>query len=321
MRLKSAALRQALRSSNGKLTDMVRQILLILLIACICADADSQLPLTNKAARQCQEKDYSAALETIARAIDAEEESGDPYTWYVLGYIHKEIYKEQDAGNRGSTHRTEAIQAFEKSMSLDISGAYAEMTRSALRYLATTYLNEALIMTREISRGNEGLPESTFETFRRIMLEADPRVDFAPYTKTLYRKMAQAHYLLWEKDVRDPYHANQAAAYYEKTIALDPTDCESNYNLAIIHYNNGVHMIRGIDGSTDIMELIVIQDESIRLFRKALPFAENTFVNCPAKIDYFKAMMFINRALGNEDVYDAYKAQSEEMIRSGQLKN
>jgi hypothetical protein len=31
-------------------------------------------------------------------------------------------------------------------------------------------------------------------------------------------------------------------------------------------------------------------------------------------------MMLINRAMGNEDAYDAYKALSEEMIRNGKLK-
>jgi len=297
-----------------------KAIYILALLAMLSTSIEAQLTLTNNAARQCQEKDYVLALETIDRALQAEDEQNQAFTWYVSGYIHKEIFKEQESSVRTSPHRTTAVAHLEKALILDGSGEYSEMTRSALKYLATTYLNDALVMTREIQRSTEGQPEIVYAEFQRIMRIADPAASLPTYHKELFRKLAQAHYFLWEKDITQEYHSTRSREYYEKVLAMDASDCEANYNMAILLYNHGVHKIRKIGSSTDIMELIAIQDECIQLFRSSLPFAESTFNNCPERMDYFKAMMFINRALGNEDVHDEYKARLEKLIREGQIK-
>jgi tetratricopeptide (TPR) repeat protein len=281
---------------------------------------EAQLSLTNKAARQCQEKDYASAESTISRALESESEMNHPYAWYVSGYIQKEIYKTSEAGLRSSQRRTRAVSDMEKALSLDTGREYAEMIRAGLKYRATTYLNDALLASREIQKGSEQQPEVLFREFERLMAIAEPSSDLRNYRKELDRKMAQAHYFLWEKDIAQMYHAEKAMDFYQRVLVTDPADCEANYNIAILHYNNGVHKIRRIGSSTDIMELIMIQDECVALFRSALPYAEKTFSNCPPRLDYYKAMMFINRALGNEDIHDEYKAKSEDLIRRGILK-
>jgi len=293
-------------------------ILLTLIIG--TGSVSGQLPITNKAAGECQNKEYAAAEETIARALQSEEEVNHPYAWYVSGFIQKEIYKETESGIRNSVRRTKAVSDLEKSLTLDAKSEYNEMIRSALRYLATTYINDAILITREITRGNDRQPEIVYAEFERLMGIADPAADLKPYARELQRKLAQAHYLLWEKDVAQNYHFEQSAGYYRRVLESDPGDCEANYNLAILYYNYGVHKIRKVGSTTDMMELIMIQDECVKLFRQALPYAESTFNGCSPRLDYYKAMMFTNRALGNEEVHDEYKARSEEMIRSGKLK-
>lgn len=282
--------------------------------------ATGQLALTNKAAKECQDNDLHGAELTILRALQSEDELNHPYAWYVSGYIQKEIYKSEESGLRTSTRRIRAVKDIEKSLSLDTKGEYREMIFAVLKYLATTYLNDALLSTRDIQRDNESQPELLYAEFERLMRICEPGTDLSNYRKEIDRKLAQAHYLLWEKNIVQRYHADKAIACYQRVLAVDENDCEANYNTAILHYNNGVHKIRSIGSSTDILELIVIQEESVSLFRKALPYAEQTFNNCPARLDYYKAMMFINRALGNEDVFDEYKAKSEELIRRGLLR-
>jgi len=280
----------------------------------------AQLALTNKAARQCQENDLSGAEHSIATALETEEEKNHPYAWYVSGFIQKELYKSQESGLRNSPRRIRAVHEVEKALSLDRNGEYSEMIRAALKYLATTYLNDALMSTRDIQRGTEDQPEILYAEFDRLMALAEPQTDLKNYRKELDRKMAQAHYFLWEKEIVQVYHSEKALAFYAKVLAADELDCEANYNTAILYYNHGVHKIRRIGSNTDIIELIMIQEECIALFRKALPYADKAFNNCAARLDYYKAMMFINRALGNEDVYDEYKAKSEDLIRRGLLK-
>lgn len=314
-------LQQVSKYFSGKWIEMSTKTICILLTTLLVSTIlDAQLVLTNRAARLCQEKDYAGAREAITLALESEDEKNHPYAWYVSGFIHKEIYKALETGMRSSTARATAVRDMEKSLNLDTGGEYRKMTCEALRYLATTYLNDALLMTRDMTPGAEQEPELVYSEFERIMAIADPRADLLPYRLEMLRKLAQAHYLLWEKNVTKRNHYDLAVGYYQQVLKVEPADCESNCNLAILYYNNGVHKIRMISSTTDMMDLILIQNECIELFRLALPLAETTFNSCPPRLDYYKAMMFIHRALGNEDLYDEYKSHSEELIRSGKLK-
>jgi hypothetical protein len=290
------------------------------LLLAIGQDAKAQgHPATKRAAAECQSKQFDLALLSIAEALADEEESLTSYAWYVKGFIHKEIYKEKESSQRESIQRNEAIAAFKRSMALDSDKKYLAMNQSALRFLATTYYNDALKRTKEITKESEKDPEVLYAAFKENMTLVDPSFSFTTFDAELYKSLAQGHYAIWQANVSEHHHANQCNAYYSKLLSVDPNNCEASYNLSILHYNQGVYKIRSIDSNMDIIELIMIQDECVQLFKEALPHAENTFKNCPAKLDYYKALMFTYRALGREDMYTKYLNESEEMIRSGAL--
>jgi hypothetical protein len=44
-----------------------------------------------------------------------------------------------------------------------------------------------------------------------------------------------------------------------------------------------------------------------------------TFKNCPSKAEFFKGMMYINRALGKDAEYEKFKGQLEQAVNTGKL--
>jgi tetratricopeptide (TPR) repeat protein len=295
-------------------------LLLILLLATLVEKMEAQgHPAVKRATSECQSKMFDQALLSIDEALTDEEEKNNPYAWYVKGFIYKEIYKDQESKQKESTARSKAIECFKHSMGLDSEKKYLSMNQSAMRFLATSFYNDALKRTKEMTKETESEPELLYQQFKENMSLVDPSFSFKTFDAEIYKSLAQGHYSIWQNNTQDPHHANQCNTYYTKLLSVDPTNCEASYNLSILHYNQGVYKIRSIDSNMDIIELIMIQDECVQLFKEALPHAENTFKNCPPKIDYYKALMFTYRALGKEDMYTKYLNESEELIRSGAL--
>ena len=86
--------------------------------------------------------------------------------------------------------------------------------------------------------------------------------------------------------------------------------------MAIVNYNQGVYMIRKIGAQTDMMDLITIQDESVKKFKSAIPYAQQSFESCTPSPANYKVLMFVNRALGREEEFLRLKKESEKKFKS-----
>jgi hypothetical protein len=75
-------------------------------------------------------------------------------------------------------------------------------------------------------------------------------------------------------------------------------------------------MIRKIGTQTDMMELISIQDESVKKFKSAVPYAQQAFNSCSSSPSNYKVLMLVNKALGKEDEYLRLKKESEKKFKT-----
>jgi tetratricopeptide (TPR) repeat protein len=279
-----------------------------------------ELRHTNQAAIYCKSKDYAAAMTEIQLALNDPAESTDAYAWYVKGFIYKEIYKDKEQGQNSSKTREEAIDAFFRSMELDAAGKHKQMNLNALKYLATSYYNDALVRSKEVDASNAGECIELFSKFRRVIRTIDPSSNLASFEVELYKSLGQRHYALWETDIQRYAEAEAASDAFKSALRIDSLDCDANYNLSIVYYNQAVFKIRNLGAGTDIMTLIIVQDECVALFKKSLPYMNKCFSDCQAKTDYFKGMMFINRALGRDKDYEKYRTGLEDAINTGAIK-
>jgi hypothetical protein len=102
---------------------------------------------------------------------------------------------------------------------------------------------------------------------------------------------------------------------------MDPKDYQANYNIAINYYNQGAYKIRQVNYNTEIYELIMIQDESVKLFKQSLPYMLEAHSQRPNRKETLKGLMAIYRSLSDEQKSNQYKNRLEELIKSGEIRD
>jgi len=278
------------------------------------------MPLTNEAAKLCQEKQYRPALEKISEAKLSAEESADPYMWYVDGFIHKEIYKQEEMGNRNSSHRELAGESFLKSLEMDVHGTNTAMTKLSLKFLASSYYNDALLQTQDFDLATQDEPEKLYTKFKRFMHYAEPGTSMRKFDSEFKKSMGQRYFALWQMDIDNDFPADRAADYYAEVVRIDSTASDAYYNIAVVYYNRAVFKYRKIGPDTDIFDLIVIQQECADLIKnKALPNMEHAYKLTPEKGDVVRGLMYIHRALEHENDVEYFKNEIERLVKEGKI--
>jgi hypothetical protein len=277
------------------------------------------LPLTNEAARYCQEKNYDLAQTKINAALESGE-ARHAYTWYVHGFIQKEIYKERESTNRKSKHRELALESFLKCLDRDKKAEYSEMCKAGIKYLATTYFNDAQLRTRDFDSHTANEPEELFALFRKYMRTADPVFPIKTFEKEFATNMAQRYFTLWQLNVDREEYAEKSLSQYAHALRLDSTDNDVYYNIAVIYYNKAVFKYRKIDANTDFIELLDIQQECANLIKnQALVNMNKAYVIDPDRPDVIRGLLYIHRALEHEQDVEYFKAEIERLVNNGTL--
>jgi hypothetical protein len=280
------------------------------------------LPLTNEAAKLCQQKQYAQALAKADAAIASTAENSDAYAWYVHGFVHKEMYKDTEVGLRQSAHRQKAEQSLMQSLKKSNAEKHESMVKLALKYLASTYYNDALQCTQTITANNEKEARNLFEDFKRLMSVAEPNTNFAIYEKELNKSIGQRYFSLWQMDTDNLQLRDLAAQQYESILSKDNTDSDALYNIAVIYYNQAVFMYRKLGPDMDMFDSITLQEEASKLIRtKALPNMERAYEIAPEKGEIVRGIMMMHRALDHEKDVEFFKKEIERLINEGKIKS
>ncbi len=298
----------------------IHRIFLVIAMGFIFSFVKAQdSPLTNEAARLCQEKNFESAKAKINQAMDTEE-AKDPYMWYVKGFIYKEIYKQNESTKRDSRNREIAVECFNKSLDIDKKKEYTEMSNAGIKYLATTYYNDALTRTRDFDLSTVHEAEELFNKFRKQMRTVDPVFPIRNYEKEFSKNVAQRYFLLWQLDVDNETIAEQALAQYSIALRIDSNDVDTQYNVGVIYYNRAVFKYRKINADTDFIDLIDIQQDCANLIKnKALVYMNQAYKLSPERGDIVRGLMYIHRALEHEKDVEYFKTEIERLINEGKL--
>jgi hypothetical protein len=294
---------------------MKHTFLLFLFLLGIAEIGSSQVnSFVAKAAELCEEKKFDEALAQIDEGFKSANLNADPNAWYVKGYILKELYKQKEANQRQSNYRFRSIVALKKAREFDSNMEYATNIDAALQFIAFTYFNDAILRSAEMDGESENEPLDLFKKFEELYKGTD--AELKELKLEFNSKMAEGHYRNWIRNTEDDHHYILCLEYYAKVLALDNRNCTANLNLAIVNYNQGVYMIRKIGAQTDMMDLISIQDESVKKFKAAIPYAQQAFASCAPSPTNYKVLMFVNRALGREEEFLRLKKESEKKFKT-----
>lgn len=280
------------------------------------------MPLANEAARLCGERQYAKALIKSAESIASPMESADAYPWYVHGFVLKEMYKSDEAGMRKSPHRTDSERALLTALTKANASKHEQMIKLALKYLASTYYNDALQSAQVQVNGDEQEARALFAQFEHLMKVAVPETDFSLYLRELEKAFGQRYFALWERDTDRSEFRDLSAQRYEAIVRNDSSDSDAYYNLAVIHYNQAVFMYRKLGPDMDMFDSITLQEEAAKLIRtKALVNMERAYALAPEKGEVVRGIMLMHRALDHEKDVAYFKKEIERLIGEGKIKS
>lgn len=297
-----------------------RNYILTLIVLCLSLVSLAQPgPLAIKAAKLADSGDLIGAQSVIELALETEEVK-EAWTWYVKGFILKEIFVEIDKGNVYSKNRELAVKSIVRAQELDVEEAYSKDVRNALEFLAKTYFNQSIdqheTLDPEMMEGSQAF----FLKFKETYLLADPLADFSSYSVDFYNSLANSYEKAHVMRSNDEEYINAAIHYYKLSLALAPENYHANYNTAISYYNLAVNRIKEIDHQTEIIELLMIQEECLILFRQSLPYMLKAHKQKPKRKETLTGLMAIYRAMNEYDKSDGYKEALAELIRNGDIR-
>lgn len=297
-------------------------ILLCALLLSIGISAQPKLPKTQQAIAYTESGQLIQARDQILIALKDQQEQNHPYTWFVKGYIYKEIYKLIDKQSRYSDNREIAVDAILRSMELDLDHSYLDNNLKGITYLAQSYFNDAVSLTRSLNYENQDEPERYYARYKQLYKLVDAGYDFSPHEIDLYSNLASGFRKLYEADREQnkPY-IDRAISCYEKVLSVEPDNYTANYNLAICYYNQGAWRISKINYQTEIFELVMIQDECIKLFKLSVPYMLEAHRQNPERLETLQGLRAIYWALNEDEKSESYYQEMQRLIKEGKIKN
>jgi tetratricopeptide (TPR) repeat protein len=254
----------------------------------------------------------SGTLDRAKIAIDAAAvhpgTAKDAQTWYYRGYIYKEISKKSADGVK---FRTEALNSFKKSMELDKDKALYEDNRANIKYIGSKFFNDAGV---NLTPDNFKLALEYFEKFKECMLIYDPAMDLKSRENEFKLALSSVYTNIYDSDKKQ--HSSYLALIkqqLDEVIKSDPNNLIGNYNLGLFYYNQAVNIINDMDYDMDIIALSQIQDNTIVLFKEALPYMQIAYKLNPKRKETLIALQGIYFSLNEFDKSNEMKRQLEQI--------
>lgn len=242
-------------------------VALLMLITCI---AFGQRDKLTKALRYYQAGSLDTAKLLIDSASMHPETSMDASTWYYRGYIYKDIYNQREKNDKQSATRMESVKSFLRQMELDTAGTYRENVVKNVNYIATTIYNDA---ATSINVSEYPIAIANFDKYKEIIHRVDSSRKFNDLEIQLHSALGSIYMQIYENDRdKNKNFFDKARNAFLFVIELDSNNYTANYNMGILFYNEAVNIIKGLDYDLDLITLELIQEETVDLFKKALPF-------------------------------------------------
>jgi hypothetical protein len=256
-----------------------------------------------------KEKAVKQAMGIIDRAIKVPQHEKSAHAWYVRGYVYKEYYKMFEAGNKQSPARSNALSYLKNALNLDKNKEYDTEIRQSLKYIGSTYYNDAATAITPASY-NQAI--ANYENFKQIMLLADPTYDLKAVELNFKTVLADLYAKIFKSNIiQNGSYFNQAETTYKDVLKLDTNNWSANFNLAMLYYNYGVDIIYNMDVGEDIVVVSNIQDNARAQFRKALPYALKAYSLKPKEKRVLTALQGIYFSLYEQEKSNEFKKKIE----------
>jgi len=249
------------------------------------------------------------ALEVIDRAITNPQSAKSAYAWYVRGFVYKDWYKTFESQNKKSKTRLDAVTYLKKALGLDTTNEYAASIKQTLKYLGSTFYNDA---GASLDMTNYPTAIEDYEKFKECMLIVEPNYNVKLREVEFKNALATVYEKIFRTDIKaNSQFFGMTEDLYKQVIVLDTNNWAGNYNLAMLYYNYGVDIINNMNVTEDIVVIENIQEEAKSLFKKALPYALKAYSLNKKQRNVLVSLQGIYFSLYEFDKSDEFKAKVE----------
>ena len=287
-------------------------IISILYILTLSIPAKCQYDVIKNAYESYQNGKLMEAKTYIDSAMTFQSLTKDPTTWYLRGFIYKDLFKDE---NNYNFYRDEAIHAFTHLLEIEDIEKFQGDAIQNIKYLSTTYYNDA------VTALGQGDLENAIKYYKNFGLTypigEDTTIDLLERDIDFYLAVGSKLTTLNNQDTTgSDYYFEQAIAQFNQVLKLDDLNLKANYNLGVLYYNKAVNMISDLDyDDIDIIAISELEDRSIQTFEIALPYLQRAHQINPYDINTLEGLSGIYFSLRDFEKSNQYKTKVEELSK------
>lgn len=270
-----------------------------------------QFDKVNDAVFYLQNKELDKAKTLIDEAVEDSAVASKTTTQFYRGFIYKELFKKREKDSLFSPYRQEATKSLKKVVLADDKPELTKSSKKILKYLAATHHNQINPLLRE---GKYELAKKQYSRFESIMKVAAPTEDLTAREVDFKASLGEKYTNLFlTKDDTSKHYLQKAKSIYDEVLKLDSNNFNANYNLAILYYNQGVDIINNMDYDLDLEKLNEIQDKTLDLFLKALPYMKKAYELKPKRKETLIGLSGIYLSLNENEKSKTYREKLEKL--------
>ncbi|MEN1786148.1 MAG: hypothetical protein AAGF77_13590 [Bacteroidota bacterium] len=251
-----------------------------------------------------QDGKLELAKQLIDSALTSDLYAAETITWYLKGFIYKDLFKVNQNSPSSEKLRMSSIAAFKQLLRMDTLGKYEDDTKQNIKFLATTYYNDAMKLIEQRQFKEANVFYSNFvATYSPI---SDGTISLQESELRYHLAVGTAYVQMQKTDSLINYNLLAIAAF-EHVLQLDSMNKEANYNIGVIFYNKAVNRITKLDyDDLDLLAFGKFEDETIALFKKSLPYMNRAYEVDDQDKNVLEGLAGIHFSLREFEISDRY---------------
>ncbi len=223
-----------------------------------------------------QQQDFESALKYINLAEQHEQTVKNPSTLYYKGIILKELYN-LNSSDVNSDYRTQSIDYYQRFLEKNEDEKLKASVMKSLDYLSKTIYNDA---AKTLNKENYQTSRTLFNQYKTLCEKYELSSQLNSIELQYKLVLGQVYSELYEQhreNTKGNKFFEEVIETYQSILKVDSMNWSANYNLGIHYYNEAVDKIKVAEYDLDIVAVGLIQDESVALFQKALPYMQRAY--------------------------------------------
>ncbi len=282
---------------------------ILVLLMLLSTVSFAQLTKVQQAYDCVQQGKLDSAKIYIEEGIKDNEASADFQSWYIRGFIYKEIYKQKESNDVKSNAREIAVESLKKAAELDKDTQQIVSINKNLKFLGSKYYNDA---KKTIDSVNFATSIACFQNYLSIYNLVEPGFDENAKSVEYFLSLSYYFQEIFEQN-GSKTSLEHTKEYLSKSLQINPNSAKANKNTAVLFYNMGVNIIKKMDYDIDLEQLYVLQEDASKLFKQAEPFMSKAHQLSPKDKTIVEGMQGIYYQLNDTEKSNEFKKKLEEL--------